>query len=185
MANKPVDIFWGLMEPPIFLLLAASYLPRTILNLVLAGQFRAFISPSLFKDAWFATFWSVMGPSTREGATLRAEPLIAQAHGVVLDIGPGSGTYTIERHRAILRACLNIMNLKFYKDYGVNILNRRMASAFCQTESHQDLWRRAEQRPPSRTETQDQASWVGGHICHLPSWCGRFRREVGWEGGGG
>jgi hypothetical protein len=132
MANKPVDIFWGLMEPPIFLLLAASYLPRTILNLVLAGQFRAFISPSLFKDAWFATFWSVMGPSTREGATPRAGPLIAQAHGVVLDIGPGSGMYIVERHTipTILRACLNNKNLKFYTDYGVNILNRRMASAF-------------------------------------------------------
>jgi hypothetical protein len=92
MANKPVDIFWGLMEPPILLLLATSYVPRTILNLVLTGQFRAFISPTLFKEAWFAIFWGVMGPSSSKGATPRVGPLMAQAFGVVLDIGPGSGT---------------------------------------------------------------------------------------------
>jgi hypothetical protein len=91
MGNKPVDIFWGLMGPPILLLLAASYVPRTILNLVLAGQFRSIISPTLFKEAWFANFWGFMGPSSREGATPRAGPLMARAFGVVLDIGPGSG----------------------------------------------------------------------------------------------
>jgi hypothetical protein len=87
------------MEPPILLLLAASYVPRTILNLVLAGQFRAFTSPTLFKEAWFANFWGVMGPSSREGATPRAGPLIAQAFGVVLDIGPASGKCPRANHR--------------------------------------------------------------------------------------
>lgn len=82
------------MKPPILLLLAASYVPRTIFNLVLAGQFRAFISPTLFKDAWFAIVWGVIGPSSREGATPRAGPLMAEAFGVVLDIGPGSGKIT-------------------------------------------------------------------------------------------
>jgi hypothetical protein len=102
MGNKTLDIFWGLTEPLIVLLLAASYLPRTILNLVLAGKFRTFVSPSLFKDAWFANLWSVMGPQSREGAIPRVGPLISQAHGIVLDIGPGSGTYPGGSRRAAL-----------------------------------------------------------------------------------
>lgn len=51
------------------------------------------MTPSLFKDAWFANFWAFCGPQTRENATPRVAPLMALASGVVLEIGPGSGEW--------------------------------------------------------------------------------------------
>ncbi|KAH6713250.1 S-adenosyl-L-methionine-dependent methyltransferase [Leptodontidium sp. 2 PMI_412] len=88
-----LDIFWSLIDPLLFMAFSASYLPVTILSLIRTQQFRTFTSPSLFKDAWFARFWASVGPQTRENALPRAGPLIAQARGVVLDIGPGSGEW--------------------------------------------------------------------------------------------
>ncbi len=93
MASQIVDIFWHIIDPFTFMLFSASYIPSTIFRLVKRGEFRTFLSPSLFKDAWFANFWSDVGPQMRENATPRAGPLIAEAHGVVLDIGPGSGEW--------------------------------------------------------------------------------------------
>jgi hypothetical protein len=90
---KPIDILYHLFDPLHFLLISASFIPRTILNLILTTQFSTFFSPSLFKDAWFATFWKTIGPQVREGATPNVKPLISLAHGVVLDIGPGSGEW--------------------------------------------------------------------------------------------
>ncbi|KAH7350733.1 S-adenosyl-L-methionine-dependent methyltransferase [Rhexocercosporidium sp. MPI-PUGE-AT-0058] len=88
-----IDIFWSLLDPLLFLALSASYLPPTILTLLLTQQLRVFTSLSHFKDVWFARFWADIGPQTRENALPRAGPLIAQARGVVLDIGPGSGEW--------------------------------------------------------------------------------------------
>lgn len=73
--------------------ISASYLPTTISHLIATKQYHIFYSPSLFKDAWFAQFWSVVGPQVREGASIRVEPLLAQARGFVLDIGPGNGEW--------------------------------------------------------------------------------------------
>ncbi|KAH7420042.1 S-adenosyl-L-methionine-dependent methyltransferase [Cadophora sp. MPI-SDFR-AT-0126] len=88
-----VDIFWHLIDPLMFLAYSASYLPLTIFSLVRTQQFSAFASPARFKDAWFARFWGEVGPQSRENALPRVGPLIAEAKGVVLDIGAGYGEW--------------------------------------------------------------------------------------------
>lgn len=92
-ATSLLSIAQCLADPLLFLLVSASYLPLTIYTLLTTHQYSTLSSPSSFKDAWFAQFWSVIGPQTRENALPRAGPLIAQASGVVLDIGPGSGEW--------------------------------------------------------------------------------------------
>jgi SAM-dependent methyltransferase len=93
MAFKPIEVLWYLARPWHFLLISLSYLPGTIIFLLTSLQFRTLFTPSLLKDAWFARFWSVVGTNIRQNCTPYIQPLIAQAHGVVLDIGPGSGEW--------------------------------------------------------------------------------------------
>jgi SAM-dependent methyltransferase len=93
MASKPLEILYHLIGPFHFMLTSLSYLPSTILSLLTSFQFRTLLTPSLLKDAWFARFWSVVGTEIRKNCTPRVQPLIAQAHGVILDIGPGSGEW--------------------------------------------------------------------------------------------
>jgi len=87
------DIVQHLVDPLVFLLLASTYLPATIYSLIVSGNIGTLLSPSLFKDAWFARFWGVTGPLIRENASINADPLIKLAHGTVLEIGPGSGEW--------------------------------------------------------------------------------------------
>ncbi len=82
-----------LIDPFRFMALSASYIPTTIAHLIRTGQYSIFFSPSAFKDAWFAQFWSVVGTRVRTDNTPRVAPLVALARGVVLDIGPGSGEW--------------------------------------------------------------------------------------------
>ncbi|KAF8848046.1 S-adenosyl-L-methionine-dependent methyltransferase [Acephala macrosclerotiorum] len=91
--DKQLDIFWRIILPIHFMIYATTYIPHTILNLIRRGEYAPFFSISLFKDAWFANFWGRVGPEMRENATPRVGPLIEQARGVVLDIGPGSGEW--------------------------------------------------------------------------------------------
>lgn len=93
MASKLFEICEHLIDPLVFMVLAASYIPSTIFRLISKGDYKILLSLSHFKDAWFATFWTVAGPEARENATPRAGPLITKAHGVVLDIGPGTGEW--------------------------------------------------------------------------------------------
>ena len=93
MLEKPIDIFWHLIDPLHFMCLSAYYLPLTIISLLSTLQFSVLLSPSALKDAWFARFWSWAGPGTRENAIPRVKLLISQAYGVVLEIGPGSGEW--------------------------------------------------------------------------------------------
>jgi SAM-dependent methyltransferase len=93
MFEKPIDVLWHLLDPIQFLCLSASYLPITIFHLIATLQFSALFSPAAFKDAWFARFWIWAGPGNRENSIPRVRPLISQARGVVLEIGPGSGEW--------------------------------------------------------------------------------------------
>lgn len=93
MTQTTFEKYWLLVDPWYFLLLSASYIPLTIFHLITNLQLSTFFSPSLFKDAWFATFWSVVGPETRKNAAVRVTPLLSLASGTVLDIGPGSGEW--------------------------------------------------------------------------------------------
>jgi len=93
MAFKPLEVLVHLISPLYLILISLSYLPGTIISLLASLQFRVLLTPSLLKDAWFARFWAVVGTEIRKNCTPRIQPLIAQAHGVVLDIGPGNGEW--------------------------------------------------------------------------------------------
>jgi len=77
------------------MLLASLYLPGAILSLLLKLDVRALFSWERIKEAWFARFWAVYGPLSREGATGNVKPLVEAAYGVVLDIGPGGGEWVV------------------------------------------------------------------------------------------
>jgi SAM-dependent methyltransferase len=91
--SKALDIINHLIGPFQLLLLSISFLPGTILSLLYTLQLRTLLSPSRLQSAWFARFWNKAGTELRINCTPRVGPLIAQAHGVVLDIGPGSGEW--------------------------------------------------------------------------------------------
>jgi len=80
-----------LLDPLHFLSISALYGIITIFRLILHLQFSTLLSISSFKDAWFANFWRAYG--MRENTIRRVQPLIAQARGIVLEIGPGSGEW--------------------------------------------------------------------------------------------
>ncbi|ESZ90681.1 hypothetical protein SBOR_8928 [Sclerotinia borealis F-4128] len=87
------DVFLNLWGPVGFLIISLTYLPGTILFLLTSFNVTALSSVDRIKDAWFARFWAVHGPLVRENASENAEPIIKEARGIVLDIGPGSGEW--------------------------------------------------------------------------------------------
>lgn len=104
------EIFWGLLDPWIFLSFSISYLPGTILDLVNSGDYKTFTSWDAFSFAWFGRFWSWAGPQVRSTGEARVGPLLqgrvrsgaivpaadAVQPGVggrVIEIGPGSGMW--------------------------------------------------------------------------------------------
>jgi len=82
-----------LLAPLYLLLLSISFIPITIFHLVTTLQFRKLTSWPAFQHAWFGRFWSWFGPRSVERGAEAVEPLLKQARGVVLDIGPGSGQW--------------------------------------------------------------------------------------------
>ncbi|KAH8591226.1 S-adenosyl-L-methionine-dependent methyltransferase [Bisporella sp. PMI_857] len=88
-----LDIVNHLLDPLIFLLISATYIPRTIIFLLTSLNFSTLLSPKKFQEAWFARFWAVYGPLSRDGATENAAPWIKRAHGVVLEVGSGNGEW--------------------------------------------------------------------------------------------
>ncbi|KAH6674245.1 S-adenosyl-L-methionine-dependent methyltransferase [Halenospora varia] len=93
MFSNIFDIPYHLVDPLRFMCLAAAYIPGTVISLIAGRKIGTLLSPSAFKDAWFARFWGVYGPLNRENSSPNVAPLIAQAHGIVLDIGPGNGEW--------------------------------------------------------------------------------------------
>lgn len=84
----------NLLRPLLLLSFCAFYLIPTVFDLLVTFQWRTFLSPDEFKDAWFARFWSFFGPKSRMVAEPVVLPLIQNAaSGVCLDIGPGSGQW--------------------------------------------------------------------------------------------
>lgn len=102
----------NLLRPLLLLSYSAYYLLPTILHLLLHLQLATLLSPSAFKDAWFARFWAFFGPRARDVAAPHVTPLLAHAaQGVCLDIGPGSGQWLYMFARA--------SNPRITKIYGV------------------------------------------------------------------
>lgn len=91
----------NLLRPFLLIAYSLSYLPLTILSLLASFQFSTLLSPSAFKDAWFARFWAFFGPRSRDVAAPAVMPLLRNhARGVCLDIGPGSGQWLYLFQRA-------------------------------------------------------------------------------------
>lgn len=102
----------NLLRPVLLLSYSAWYIPQTIFNLVTSFNLQPLTNFSDFKDHWFATFWGWFGPRAAEYAAPKVTPLIQNnAHGVLLDIGPGSGQWLFLFARAL--------NPKITKIYGV------------------------------------------------------------------
>ena len=82
-----------LLSPLYLLLLSAAFIPITAYHLIKTLQFRKFTSWSAFQHAWFGRFWSWFGPRGSDACAPIVEPLLRNARGVVLDIGPGTGQW--------------------------------------------------------------------------------------------
>ncbi|TVY31507.1 Methyltransferase-like protein [Lachnellula occidentalis] len=93
MLEQTRDVFAHLIQPILFMYLAASYIPSTISLLLSPLQLNILLSPSAFKEIWFARFWSVYGPELQKNTSPAVGPLLQHVHGIVLDIGPGSGEW--------------------------------------------------------------------------------------------
>ena len=86
---------FDLVLPPIVLLTSVLTLPFTFL-ILLATNASALTSLPEIRHAWFKHFWWWFGPSSKFLFTPTVKPLLAQASGVVLDIGPASGIWIQE-----------------------------------------------------------------------------------------
>ncbi|KAK4121335.1 S-adenosyl-L-methionine-dependent methyltransferase [Parathielavia appendiculata] len=108
----------ALLEPFHFMGSAASYLPSTVMSLILARDFGTLLSWPRLQAAWFGRFWARVGPDVRANAEKNVIPLVQgrvqaghihpppsdnetgtrTAHppvsGTVLEVGPGSGMWT-------------------------------------------------------------------------------------------
>lgn len=92
----PISLFL----PLIVLLTSLATLPFTILTLTLQNRFSDLTSWSKIRHAWFAHFFSWFGPASKSLFAPAVSPLLSQAKGVVLDIGPGNGVWMHELAQA-------------------------------------------------------------------------------------
>ncbi|KAL3424056.1 methyltransferase domain-containing protein [Phlyctema vagabunda] len=84
----------NLIHPLTFMSIAIWYRIKTFFDLLLQFDIRTLASPSRFNRASFAKFWKVYGAaiaSPERRATVA--PLMAQASGIVIDVGPGTGEW--------------------------------------------------------------------------------------------
>ena len=78
--------------PPIVLLTSIATIPFTLLISPLTNP-SALTSYDEFKHAWFKHFWWWFGPASKPLFSSTVRPILAQAYGTVLDIGPASGVW--------------------------------------------------------------------------------------------
>ncbi|EKD03368.1 hypothetical protein A1Q2_02348 [Trichosporon asahii var. asahii CBS 8904] len=96
------------LQPWIFLCLATLHLPLTWLAIIRSGDYGALLSPSRFKEKWFAVLWLTAGPLVRAESEPRVKPLLegrvlrgcitksaasTPLKGSVMEIGAGSGMW--------------------------------------------------------------------------------------------
>lgn len=109
LLTRTTEVFWGLLDPWLFVGLSIKSLPGTILTLIQERRFGVLLSPSGFRDAWFSRFWgSVAGPGIRanagehvipllqgraSGGVVRAEQVEQGISGTVIEVGAGSGLW--------------------------------------------------------------------------------------------
>ncbi|KAF3344446.1 hypothetical protein VD0002_g9721 [Verticillium dahliae] len=109
-------IFWGLIDPWLFMSCSLYYLPPTILALLRARDVSTLFSWPRLQAAWFGRFWAWAGPGVREGGQVRVGSLLEgrvrggqivdgdsdedraaaaalRVRGVVIEVGAGSGMW--------------------------------------------------------------------------------------------
>lgn len=123
-----VEIFWSLIGPWQYLHIVLTFLPNTIWRLLKAGDFKTVLIWSRLKHAWFSSFWAVAGPRIRQRNGPRITALlkgrVTKAHvvdhqvtpavgGIVLDIGPGFGSW-VDVYAEVIKGGASIQKI-----YGV------------------------------------------------------------------
>lgn len=102
----------SLLLPPLVLLTSLATLPFTVLILTVTGRSSSLLSWPKLRHAWFKHFWWWFGPGSKAVFAPSVKPLLLQARGFVLDIGPASGVWMPELAAAA-------RNRKISKIYGV------------------------------------------------------------------
>ncbi|PLB35420.1 class I SAM-dependent methyltransferase [Aspergillus candidus] len=82
-----------LLVPVLMILLTVVYLPITVVFLLKDLKFSHLVSWHAFQNAWFERFWAFFGSVSMPLFTSDVETVLANASGVVLDVGPGSGAW--------------------------------------------------------------------------------------------
>lgn len=147
------EIFLFLIDPWLFMLQSLSYLPRTILTLLITLDFPVLLSPKRFQAAWFGRFWADAGPGVRETGEARVIPLLegrvrdgrvlssppvsehkadsnnGGIRGVVLEVGPGSGLWaSVFAHPSLAQGITKIYGVEPNAAHHVE-LRQRIAAA--------------------------------------------------------
>ena len=86
---------FDLVLPPIVLLTSVATLPFTLL-ILLTTNASVLTSVPEVKRAWFKHFWWWFGPGSKFLFSPSVKPLLEEASGVILDIGPASGIWIRE-----------------------------------------------------------------------------------------
>ncbi|KAJ2978627.1 hypothetical protein NQ176_g3712 [Zarea fungicola] len=108
MLDTIINIILELAIPWAVLILNVLHIPRTVKQIVVAGEYFKLVSPSDFKSQWFANFWATIGPEVKESYRPHVEALLqgrfkdGRIHddvvcepisGVVLEVGAGNGAW--------------------------------------------------------------------------------------------
>ena len=88
--------FLDLIVPPAVIIGSLATLPFTLIWLPITGRIQDLTSHKRFQHSWFQHFWAWFGPGSKPLFAGTVNPLLAQAKGVVLDLGPGSGVWMNE-----------------------------------------------------------------------------------------
>ncbi len=82
-----------LVVPVIILIITIIYLPITFVVLLGNLKFSQLTTRHAFQQAWFERFWVFFGSASKPLFAKDVEATLAEANGVVLDVGTGSGDW--------------------------------------------------------------------------------------------
>ncbi|OQO03537.1 hypothetical protein B0A48_10201 [Cryoendolithus antarcticus] len=101
-----------LLVPPILLFCTVLTLPFTLLLLPVTGRAGDLASIAKIRNAWFKHLWAWFGPGSKPIFAPRVQPIVSQAKGVCIDVGPASGIWLKELGDVVRRGAIT-------KIYGV------------------------------------------------------------------
>lgn len=112
-----------LTVPVIVLIMTIIYLPITFIVLLKSLKFSQLTSRHAFQQAWFEHFWAFFGSASKPLFANDVEAMLAEARGVVLDVGPGSGDwlylFSPPRNKHISKLLLLEPNRNFHRALGM------------------------------------------------------------------